>query len=253
MKSLSTVDGKNAGIPKNVISKKIMLMLLFLPLITLGCASSGAQTNSGSAAASDNDRAFSAGPENHSEINHDSIPEDDSVYFDEEKFNESMKQLEKKLSRIRIKFDNDSCWNKADDGEFRQYFDSEKFKKDMKRLSEKIKCDVLAAQKFKIDMPGLKRSMVRLKEQMKDLKIDMRGLRSKMKNLKSFMKDMRHELVKDGYIENSHEDFDMLLNGHEMKVNGEKLPEKLLEKYKAMYKEHFGKDVTDDNAFRIRQ
>jgi len=253
MKSLYTVDGKNAGIPKNVISKKIVLVLLFLPLITLGCASSGAQTNKGSSAANNNDRAFSGPDGNHSEINHESITEGDSVYFDEERFRESMKKLKERLSRIRIKFDNDSCWNKLGEIKANSYFDSGKFKRDMRRLSEKIKCDVLAAQNFSIDMSSLEHSMERLKEKMKDLKVDMRGLRSKMKKLKSFMNNLRLELVHDGYINNKHEDFDMLLNGHEMKVNGERLPENLFEKYKAIYKEHFGKDITDDNAFKIRQ
>ena len=36
-----------------------------------------------------------------------------------------------------------------------------------------------------------------------------------------------------------------------MIVNGKKVPDELFEKYRVMYKEHFGKDPDDCSHFRI--
>jgi hypothetical protein len=36
-----------------------------------------------------------------------------------------------------------------------------------------------------------------------------------------------------------------------MKVNGKEVPHELFEKYKKMYEDHFDKELSDDNNFRI--
>jgi chromosome segregation ATPase len=148
------------------------------------------------------------------------------VNFDSDKFEKGMKKLEKRLKNM--KFDD-------------MDFNSEKFNKDMEKMQKE-----LGEHKFDINI-----DLSDLKEKMKDLKIKLKGLDKRLDTLKSFMKDLRKELVKDGYIKNENDNFDMELNYHEMKINGEKLPESLYEKYKEMYKDHFGKDIKEGKDFII--
>ncbi len=205
-------------------------------------------------------------------------------YFDEKKFNHQMKMLGKKLEKL--KFDPDSSWFdnekfehemnmlcdklshmrinvNIDSGMFdcnmtgiikdHDFFDGEKFKHEMKKLSAELKNNALAMKDFKLNMPDFEKKMKILDEKMRDFKIDMHGLKSKMKKLKSFVTDLRLQLEKDGYIKNEDEDFDLTLNGHEMILNGKKMPENVFQKYRELYKKNFGKEITDDNPFIIRK
>jgi len=51
--------------------------------------------------------------------------------------------------------------------------------------------------------------------------------------------------------EDEDEEIEIDFNKNEMKVNDNKIPDELFEKYKVLYKEHFGKEPDDDTHFRI--
>lgn len=150
-----------------------------------------------------------------------------NIHFDSAKFEKRMKKLEEKLKHM--KFDTIN-------------FDSEKFNRQMEKMQHELK-------RHKFD---IKVDLSNLNEKMKDLKIKLKGLDKKLDALNNFMKALRNELVKDGYIKNENDKFDMELNSHEMKINGKKLPDSLYEKYKKIYMDHFGKDIKDGKDFIIR-
>ena len=149
-----------------------------------------------------------------------------NVHFDSDKFEKRMKKLQEKLKHMKID---------------KMNFDSKKFNRQMEKMQHEL-------EKHKFD---IKIDLSKLNDKMKDLKIKLKGLDKKLDSLNNFMKDLRKELVKDGYIKNEDDDFDMELNSHEMRVNGKKLPDNLFEKYKKMYKDHFGKDIKDGKDFII--
>ncbi len=201
--------------------------------------------------------------------------------FNDKEFNDNMKKMTEKLRHMQFNL-NDSCFDslkfnrameklsrklaKLKDLKVDVRFDSLKFNEDMKKLGEDLK-NLDFNEDFAGDTPGRKwfefhsRSgdkdfdihidMSRLKEKMKDLKIKMKGLDKKLESLKAFMKDVRSGLVKDGYLQNDDEDFAMDLSENGMTVNGKKLPDSLFEKYKKLYRDHFGKDLKEDQHFRI--
>ncbi len=149
-----------------------------------------------------------------------------NIHFDSDKFEKRMKKLEEKLKNM--KFD-------------KMNFDSDKFNRDMEKMQKELE-----NHKFNIKV-----DLSKLDEKMKNLKIKLKGLDKKLDELRGFMKDVRKELVKDGYIKNVNDDFDMELNSHEMEINGKKLPDSLYEKYKKMYRDHFGKDIKEGKNFII--
>ena len=95
--------------------------------------------------------------------------------------------------------------------------------------------------------------MEKLSEELADLDINMDDLNKELKKLDAFMDELREELVKDGYINNTDEEFELDLSRNHMTVNGERLPEDLFEKYKRLYKTHFGKEIDGDSHFKIHQ
>ena len=163
------------------------------------------------------------------------------AYFDSEEFKEEMKNLKAELKNLKIH-------------DFHSDFDKEKFDKDMKELSEKLKNQkfVWKDTDFDIDLSGLKESMEALKENMTNLKINLDGLSEEMEKLNEFIKDLKTEMKKDGLIENENDDADIELNKNEMKVNGEKVPDKLFEKYRDMYKDYFGKEPGECSHFHLK-
>jgi len=199
----------------------------------------------------------------HSHFNFDSfdvnIP-DINIHFDSDKFNLQMKELKKNLKNMKIR-------------EFDFQFDKDQFRKQMKELKENLKelndCDYIDEDALEetmeqvhksledlpknihvnIDADAITKSMENVRIHMKDIKIDMSNLREKMKQLKSFLKDMKSELISDGYLDEYDENFEMNFTKDNLEINGRRLPDNLLQKYKRMYKEHFGKEISD--KFRI--
>jgi chromosome segregation ATPase len=163
------------------------------------------------------------------------------AYFDSDEFKEEMKNLKTEIKNLKI---HDLHFD----------FDKEQFDKDMKELSEELKNQkfVWKDTDFDIDLSGLKESMEVLKENMKNLKINLDGLSEEMETLNEFIKDLKTELINDELIKNENDDADIELNKNEMKVNGEKVPDELFEKYRNMYKDYFGKEPGECSHFHLK-
>ena len=182
------------------------------------------------------------------EINIDSLMPDNyladlNFNFNNEKFKEEMKEVEKKLSKlknlkIKVNFDKDKFKKQMDElkenmdmNDFEININTDKLKKEMSRAAEEMK-------NIKINIPEIKVDLSNLKEKLKDLN-------KKLKPLKGFMKELRKGLVEDGYLKNQHEDFDMRLNSDGMTINGKKVPDSIFKKYKRIYEKHFNKTLNE--------
>lgn len=168
-------------------------------------------------------------------------------HFDSEAFEENMQQLRENLKNKKL------VWKDF-------HFNMEDFEENMKELKEELKDMHL---NFKFDSESFEKEMNELCENLEqhkfifdDFHFDMGNFEMKMENLKvemnkleSFMKDMRDELKKDGLIEEDEEDFDLILNEDEMKVNGEEVSNELYQKYLDIYEDHFGHKP--DHCFKI--
>jgi hypothetical protein len=185
---------------------------------------------------------------------------DIDIRFDKDLFNQQMDSLREQLKNMKsFRFD--------------YKFDRDQFHKDMRTMKENLKsmheCEFFNREEFQkmmdnlnsnieksleninvnIDMDAIDRNLKNVTIHMKDLKIDMSKLHEKMKQLKGFLKDIKSELVKDGYLNKNDNDYDLDFTRDRIEVNGKRLPDNLLEKYKKIYKEHFGKEI--DDTFRI--
>ena len=126
--------------------------------------------------------------------------------------------------------------------------DMDEFHKSMDELADNL--SNIRVEISHRDWDDFHKEMRNLKDELRNLDIDMGDLKFEMKRLKRFMKDFRGELIDDGYLEYGDDDFDMEFNEDELIINGRRLPDNLLEKYKKMYKEHFGREI--DDGFRFR-
>lgn len=182
------------------------------------------------------------------------------IKIDKEKLSQSMAQLKddlKKLEKINIHIRmDDKDWNMETDGE--------EFKEEMEKLAGELEklgdmdldfdfdIDVdIDPDEIRIDLSGLKEGMCELKENMKDLKIEMKELKTEMKKLKAFLDESKSELVKDGYISDEKEEFDMELSTEKMSVNGKEVPEEIHKKHLELYKKHFNQEL--ENKIKIKR
>jgi len=173
------------------------------------------------------------------------------INFDEENFKREMKGLKKHLRKMRPEKFN---------------LDMEEFNERMKEFSEKMKDHKIVMKNFKVNIPpinipdvkipdippipDIKVDLSGLEESMKDLDKNMAELDKEMKKLDAFMNDFKKELVKDGIISNEEESFELNYHKDGLEINGERVPDHLYEKYKKLYKEHFGKEF--DPHLRIK-
>lgn len=180
--------------------------------------------------------------------------------FDNEEFKEGMKELSIELSRLK-------------DKKIRIDFDSEKFRDEMEKLKKDIDIHVdIDMDKLKenldniniemdkhrdqlshitIDLSGLDEAMSHLDENLANVRINLKGLDVKLKKLNEFIDDLKEEMVKDNLLKDKDDELNLDLTENGMKVNGKEVPKELFEKYKKMYEEHFDKELSDDNHFRI--
>ena len=174
------------------------------------------------------------------------------LYFDSDEFQNQMKELKERLREFKFQhdYDFDSDFKFDHDFDFDFDFDMRDFNEKMKEFNEQMK-------NFKIDididMSNFNKQMEKLSEELADLDINMDDLNKELKKLDAFMDELREELVKDGYINNTDEEFELDLSRNHMTVNGERLPEDLFEKYKRLYETHFGKEIDGDSHFKIHQ
>lgn len=146
--------------------------------------------------------------------------DDDSIEFDRDKFETSI-----------------NAWGKA-------------FKESMTDFSKNMKDNKIELEKMSkeisktINSAEFKKSMSSLKENLKKLKND-------SKILKEFMLEVKNELVKDGVIKEGDDIDGFYLSTKEMKVNYKIVSEELHQKYLALYKKHYGKDLKENQKFNF--
>lgn len=182
--------------------------------------------------------------------------------FDNEKFKEDMKRLKEELKSkedIIIKIDSDKIRKHLDEkmhqlGELKIHkfnfdFDEDELNKNLKRITIELKD---AEKEIELNMKKLEKEMEKLDEEMSELSKELKELDKEMKVLDNFLKAVKNEMVNDGFINNTDEEFELELTSEKMKVNGEKVSEHLYKKYKDIYKEHFNKEIKDKVKFHIK-
>jgi hypothetical protein len=178
---------------------------------------------------------------------------DSTFYFNSEAFKEQMKILKEQMKNFKydFHFDNENYKEMMDQirKNMEKLRDEDLFNQEKcEKINKKI-LESLSKQNFNIhvdvDFDKLNLKLDKLKLKMKNLKIDMSHLSEKMKELKNFLKDVKTELIKDGYLNNNSDDFDLDFTKDKIEVNGKELPDSLLEKCKRIYKDHFGNEIND--------
>jgi hypothetical protein len=180
---------------------------------------------------------------------------DSSFYFNSEAFDKQMKELNEKMKNFKFNFHFDSLdvnrilnqvnknLEKLKDRDFFNEKQLANMNEELSRAFDNHNFDF----HFNFDRPNM--SLDKLNLRMKELNIRMDHLKEKMNALKEFLKDVRSELIKDGYLDKNDNNYDLDFTRDRIAVNGKILPDSLLEKYKKIYKEHFGKEI--DDRFRI--
>lgn len=180
-----------------------------------------------------------------------------AIKLDKEKFKSGMKAFKESMKQMKdAKFFSDgelsaACAElaniqipniniKINNEDFDFDFDSEEWGESMREFGESMK-----NFKVDIDLSSLDESMEELEENLRDLDIDLSELKIEMEKLENFITDLKDELVSDGYIENVEQDFNLEFNKDSLEVDGKRVSDADFEKYKIMYKEHFGKDLDD--------
>jgi hypothetical protein len=166
-----------------------------------------------------------------------------NFHFDTTAFNKGMRDLRKSLKNLKIN-PHMYLYKNGFPG-----VDMEAFKEGMKNFDKEMKHNRIFNEDFKIDMSEFENKMKDFDKSMKNFGLNMKDFSKNMKKLEGFLKDLKHELVRDNLIKDEDENFSMKFNSKEMIINGNKLPESLLEKYKEIYKKHYGKDI--ENDFKI--
>lgn len=182
---------------------------------------------------------------------------DDFHYeFDSEEFEKNMANLGEELSKLEnMKFDFNFDFNfdelskslplsPEDSIEFHD--EMKKMKKELASLKEmKIELD-WDKDEFKETMKELKEEMKMHKKEMANLKVTTKGVKKEMKTLGGFLKEAKEEMVRDGFIEDGDENFELELSKEKMKVNGKTIDAWNHAKYLNIYKNHYGKELEDE-------
>ncbi len=175
--------------------------------------------------------------------------------FDHKKFKENMEKLKEELKDcddIVIHIDKDKIRKDIDGGlkhldklkmhNFNFDFDEDELNKNLKRITIEIEKN---KNNLELNMEDFKDQMDDLKDKMGDLSDEMDDLDKEINTLNNFLDAVKVELVKDGLIKSSNEKFEMELSPSKMEVNGEKVADNLLEKYKSLYKKHYNKEIRE--------
>jgi hypothetical protein len=210
------------------------------------------------------------------------------LYFNhsDSSFKEHMKKMKKDLSELKFDFKWDDSTFRKDmkrmkeemaklkDVKVNLHFEPEVLRIEMEKLRKELKdmnlnenlkemkesirkvTEQLRDKKFveRIDVkiPDIKIELKDLDRKMKNLDGELAELKTELKKLDNYMDETRKELLKDGLIKSEDEEFSMTLKKNSMKINDEEVPGHLLNKYKEIYKKHFGKEVSDSGRIEIR-
>lgn len=223
------------------IVQKTKINRLFLPLVLLGLISFSCSS------AKDSYRNTNLNS-NRNFVNIETINSvDDSFDVTIKKLNKELKKLDG--LKIRVKLDNDKLKKELKEIRLHSFVDCDEIEAMVHKIQDEFK-DHEFKFNFDFDLDNLNESMRKLETELKDMNIDLSNLKEEMKKLKAFLHELKSELIKDGYVKNEDEDFDLEFTKDKIVVNGERLPDNLLDKYKEIYKKHYGKEISD--TFRLR-
>ncbi len=166
------------------------------------------------------------------------------LYFDSEEFKENMKELEENLKNLPVP-------PNSPDADIDVYLDMDDFKDGMKKFGESFKHFDFKFDSSEFDMGELHESMKELKKNMKGLKIEMHGIKGEMKKLDLFLDELKSELVKDGYLKSTKDEFDLEIDKDYTKVNDVNVSSEHHKKYNELYKRHFDKEI--DGTIKIKR
>jgi len=141
---------------------------------------------------------------------------------------------------------NDEIKRESDKFKLNVFFDRNKIEELVENLQNEFE-----SYPINFDFNKLNESMAKLKSELKEMNIDTSNLRAEMKKLKSFSHEFKSELIKDGYVENEDDDFNMEFSKDELIVNDKTLPNNMLIKYKNIYKKHYGRKI--EGKFRMKK
>jgi hypothetical protein len=169
--------------------------------------------------------------------------------WDDSTFSEDMKRMKEELAKLKdlkveMHFDRDKL--KIEMDKLRHDLRDLKINDNMKEMNESVRkmTDDLR-EKINIEIPDIKIELNNLDKEISKLRVE-------IKKIDEFMDDVRKELVKDKLIQDEDEEFSMSLRNDSMEINEKEIPSNLLNKYKDLYKKHFGREVTDSQRFEIR-
>jgi chromosome segregation ATPase len=191
--------------------------------------------------------------------------DDDEFEKDMEKLQEKLKELNDKKIDLHINSDEfkknmkdlqEDLKNLPDppnapDIDIDINLNMEDFKEGMKNFGEDFKNFDLKIDSSDFDMSELRKNMNELKNHLKGLKIEVHGLKGEMKKLDSFLDDLKSELVKDGYLNSTEEEYDLEMSAANTKVNDINVKEADHKKYKELYKKYFDKEI--DGTIKINR
>jgi hypothetical protein len=166
---------------------------------------------------------------------------DIEINFDPETFKENMKELERNLKHMRI-----------NENDF--HFDKEEFNKCMKELGEIMRNEQYTMKEtMRRDMGYFHKNLNNFSFNTHSLKTNLNNVKIRLKNMDSFLLEMKSELVKDGIIKSADEDIEINFTSDYLEINDVVLPYELFEKYKAVYKKHFGTEIDENLNFDIHK
>lgn len=116
---------------------------------------------------------------------------------------------------------------------------------DMERFAIDMKLQGEAMKNFDVEMQKMEFDAKKMEHDMKLMEGDLKELERKTE---AFEKEFQQELVKDGYLKKGDVLKDIRLTDDDITVNGQKIKEADLPKYRAIRKKHFHKG---DQYFRI--
>ena len=193
---------------------------------------------------------------------------DDST-FDMKNFSDNMKKLKEGIKEGKIKISSNILnkellkknLEKAREElahvklkKFHIDFNKDDLENEIKNLNDELEnldLNFNIDMNIDVDIDKIKSEIDKAMENIKDVHINIDVLDKDLKKLDSFIDDLKTEMVEDKLIDSKNEKVDVELNSNEMIVNGKKVDNHLLEKYKNMYKEHFGKDLKEKQSFEI--
>lgn len=166
------------------------------------------------------------------------------LYFDSEAFNDKMKDLEEELKNMP---------KLPEPGDFDVdiFLDMDKFKDGMKHFRDSFKHFDIKIDSSVIDLNEIKDHMLEVKKNLKGLKVEIHDVKSGVKNLNEFLDDLKSEMISDGYLTSTDDNYDLEMSSEITKVNDQTVKPEHHKKYSDIYLKHFHKKL--DGTIKIKK